>query len=214
MSLLDEAIAAHGGQASFDAAAVLRFDVRVGGLAWGRRGLDAPFDLRGEMDAHRPAVRFDGLPVVDLAKRPPFGKRWSVQEQSWFCSYALWNYLTTPWLLARCDATELPRRRLRVRFPPEIPTHSPVQTFHFDRAARLVRLDYTALAIGRWAATSHDCREHAWFDGLLVPTRRRARPRGLPGPTLVAIEVRSVAIGPPGSIRGRSGGDRARGSDR
>ncbi|HEU4658308.1 MAG TPA: hypothetical protein VFR97_12320 [Capillimicrobium sp.] len=189
MRLLDEAIAAHGGRERFAALERLRLRLTVGGLAWPVRGMRAPFELDATVELHRPAVAFAGLPEVDLAARPRFGLRWSAYEQAWFCAMALWNYTTLPWLLERCEVEELPGRRVRARFPAGVPTHSPVQTFHLDDAGRIARHDYTATAFGRWAAAQHRSTDFQTFGGLVLATRRRVTPRGLPLPVLVSIAV-------------------------
>ena len=99
------------------------------------------------------------------------------------------------------EVDELDDRRLRVRYPPELPVHSREQVYYFDDRARLIRLDYTAEVMGRFARAAHLCAEHRDFGGLLYPTRRRVHPR-LPGDrvlravTLVAIDVASVEAGP------------------
>jgi hypothetical protein len=135
--------------------------------------------------------------------------RWDALDTVYFGGYALWNYLTTPLLLAR-DGVEVREgeqwkhgretwRRLEVMFPPSIPTHCPHQTFYADSAGRLMRLDYTAEVIGRFARAAHELDAHREFDGLLFPTRRRVHPRGprnraLPRPILVALEIESVRV--------------------
>jgi hypothetical protein len=100
--------------------------------------------------------------------------------------------MAAPFMFAAEDFTvrELPRRRLRVDFPARIPTHSRRQIFHFDHEAVLQRLDYTAeVMLGSLGRAKHRCYDHTWIDGLLIPTRRRVTPRGLPAPTLVAIDI-------------------------
>jgi hypothetical protein len=99
--------------------------------------------------------------------------------------------MTTPFLFAEPGfvVAELPGRRLQVQFPDHIPTHSRVQTFRFGEDGLLRRLDYTADVIGPWARVRHTCREYHALAGLMVATRRRVVPRGLPGPTLVSIEI-------------------------
>jgi hypothetical protein len=130
--------------------------------------------------------------------------RWDALDSTYFAGYAMWNYLLTPGLLL-AEGVELReagswegrdgrRRRLQASFPAELPTHSPSQTFHVDDRGRIVRHDYVAEVIGRWARGAHHCSAHREFDGLLFPTRRRVVPRrrggrSLPGPTLVSLEV-------------------------
>jgi hypothetical protein len=126
---------------------------------------------------------------------------WDALDFGYFCCYAMWNYITLPFLLTGPgfsideqssgpgDAT-----LLKVRFPPGLPTHSPGPQFHFDAAGRLTRHDYTAEVIGSRANGAHFCRDYRQFDGLWLPTRRRVYPKGpggrpLPFPTLVAIDI-------------------------
>lgn len=159
----------------------------------------------GELIADRGQARkaFTGLSGV------PRNIRWDALDATYFAGYALWNYLSTPLLLTRkgVTVTELdPRpqvsdrwRRLVVSFPPDIHTHSPLQTFYVDEAALIRRHDYTAEVVGGWACAAHQCSDHSRFDGLVFPTRRRVRPRGpggraLPGPTLVALDINQVEL--------------------
>jgi hypothetical protein len=135
--------------------------------------------------------------------------RWDALDATYFAGYAMWNYLTTPYLLTRegMRVEEGERwteggedwRRLEVDFPAAIPTHSPHQTFFVDAAGLIRRHDYTAEVIGGWAKAAHYCFDHREFDGLVFPTRRRVVPRGpgdrgFPGPTLVRIELDRVSV--------------------
>ncbi|OKO68277.1 hypothetical protein AC629_42215 [Bradyrhizobium sp. NAS80.1] len=143
----------------------------------------------------RPRSAFGGL------RRHLF---WDHLDFVYFGGYAMWNYLTTPFLFLRegfafeerppLRTAEGPWQRIRVTFPAVIPTHSRVQDFYFDGKHRLRRLDYTADVVGRWAHVAHMCDEYRDYDGLQVPTRRTVRPlpfgtRPLPLPVLVAIQV-------------------------
>lgn len=134
--------------------------------------------------------------------------RWDALDSVYFAGYAMWNYLATPLLLARqdvtCEETEPPAsgdgwRTLAVSFPAGFPTHSRSQRFHFDAGLRLVRHDYTAEVVAPLARAAHHCAAHREYDGLLFPTVRRVRPllpngRSLPGPTLVALDIRDVEV--------------------
>lgn len=128
---------------------------------------------------------------------------WDALDFAYFSGYAMWNYTNLPFLLANPGfAVEaLPAddsaTRLKVGFPPELPTHSPTQEFRFDESGRLTRHDYTAEVVGSWARAAHLCHDYRQFGGLWLPTRRRVYPRGplgrpLPLPTLVAIDVHDV----------------------
>jgi hypothetical protein len=135
--------------------------------------------------------------------------RWDPLDSVYFAGYAMWNYLTTPYLLTR-DDIELSEgeewqeagetwRRVNASFPPEIDTHSSRQTFYFDASGRLRRHDYVAEVIGGWARAAHHCTDHMEADGLVFPARRWVRPigpdnRSLPFPTLVSIRLSDVRI--------------------
>lgn len=127
--------------------------------------------------------------------------RWDPLDLGYFAGYAMWNYLTLPFLLARDDVrlTERPGRRLDAVFPEAIHTHSPSQTFWFGPDGFLRRHDYTAEVVGRWARAAHAVSEHRETGGLFFPMRRRVTPRApggraLPGPALVWIELDEIAV--------------------
>ena len=213
MPLLDEALEAHGGADALDDVAELVVELRGGGLAFTTHGLPPNGAFKARVDPHRPHVVFadflrcgrqatftpERVTLGDEARDDPrrglgtLHPRWDHLDMAYFCGYALWNYMTTPWLLRHAETVELPERRLRARFPPRLPTHSPVQTFHFDAEGLLTRLDYTALVFGRWARAAHVCSEHRRFGPIVAPTVRRVTPRVagrvVREPTLVHLHV-------------------------
>lgn len=143
---------------------------------------------------------------------------WDDLDFVYFAGYATWNYLTTPFLLARkgvrIEHLETlpdaggPLDRLQATFPEEVPTHSRRQVFYFDDRRLLRRLDYTAEVVGRWAHAAHLCTDYRGFGGIKAPTRRRVLPllighTPLPGPVLVQIEVHEIRPVPiaPGIVR-------------
>lgn len=132
---------------------------------------------------------------------------WDDLDFVYFAGYALWNYLTTPFLFLRGGFRFEPLpplvtrgetwSRMRVIFPEGVPTHSRIQDLYFDGQHRLRRLDYTAEVVGRWARAAHLCEGYRDFGGLLVPTRRIVTPlpfgdRPMPFPTLVAIDIHGL----------------------
>jgi hypothetical protein len=135
--------------------------------------------------------------------------RWDPLDSVYFAGYAMWNYLTTPYVLTRGDV-EVDEgetwqqgaetwRRLNASFPPDIDTHSTRQTFYFDAAGRLRRHDYVAEVIGRWARAAHYCVDPVHAGGLVFPTRRWVHPigpgnRSLPFPTLVSLQLSDVRV--------------------
>jgi hypothetical protein len=128
--------------------------------------------------------------------------RWDRLDLTYFGGYALWNYLTFPALLLRDDVawSELGPDRLEATFPPSLPTHCPVQQFRVSpETGLLVRHDYTADVIGRWARAAHAILAHGSWEGLPFPSHRRVTPRtasgrALPGPTLVEIRVHECRL--------------------
>jgi hypothetical protein len=200
MSLLEETIAAHGGIDRWTEISSLEVALRCGGVAMPLKGQPSILrELRATVDTRRPHVEFQGIGTFDAGEPRPRGMarrfRWTNADVVHFAGYALWGYMTAPFMFTGDGFTvrELPRRRLRVDFPPSVPTHSRRQIFHFDADAVLRRLDYTAeVMLGPLARAKHRCYDHTWIDGLLIPTRRRVTPRGLPAPTLVAIDIDEV----------------------
>jgi hypothetical protein len=118
---------------------------------------------------------------------------WDDLDLLYFAGYALWGYLNAPFMF-RGPGFELEEvepwredgetwRGLRVRFPDEVPAHSREQLYYFDDRGLIRRNDYTAEVFGSWAKAAHYCFDYEDFDGLMIPTRRRAmvrRPGGKP----------------------------------
>src|SRR5260370_13756440 len=81
-----------------------------------------------------------------------FETPWSDLQLAYFGGCAMWTYLNTPFLLARpsVESREIEPwqeagetwRRLKVRFPTDIATHSIEQTLYFDQQGLLKRHDY------------------------------------------------------------------------
>ncbi|HSJ17496.1 MAG TPA: hypothetical protein VK920_05350 [Solirubrobacterales bacterium] len=135
--------------------------------------------------------------------------RWDALDAAYFAGYAMWNYLTTPYLLTRegVEASEGEPwsqdgetwRRLEVVFPPGLDTHSAWQTFYFGDRNLLRRHDYVAEVVGGWAHGAHYCADHVEAGGLVFPTRRWVRPigpgnRSLPFPTMVWLELSEIEV--------------------
>lgn len=134
---------------------------------------------------------------------------WDHLDSAYFAGYAVWNYITAPYLLCRSDVTveegasctykRQTWRGLTASFPQDFPTHNEKQVFYFDRQARLRRHDYHAEVIGPYAVASHYCTDHQTFGGTVFPTRRKVVPRTgsgktLPFPTLVWIRVHEAQL--------------------
>ncbi len=103
--------------------------------------------------------------------------RWDPLDSVYFAGYAMWNYLTTPYLLTR-EGVAVEEgapwqqegetwRRLIVSFPPDIDTHSPRQTFYVDASGLLRRHDYVPEVVGHWARAAHYCADPVDVDGFV-----------------------------------------------
>jgi hypothetical protein len=174
---------------------------------------------RGVFDHGAVRIESAGGEVVSerTAPRPEFSGRaglrrnfrWDALDSVYFAGYAMWNYLNTPYLLARADVEARTGdvwsqegehwRRLEVTFPDGFDTHSREQTFYFDERGMLRRHDYVADVVGRWTHAAHHCADHVEAGGLVFPTRRWVRPigpgnRSLPFPTMVWIELDDIRV--------------------
>jgi hypothetical protein len=157
---------------------------------------------------HRVEIRDESGAVLRYRDNPRRAFRhprrllyWDELDFTYFCGYAMWCYLTVPFAflsngvrVSGCEQDADGAVTLTVDFADYLPAHSPTQKFSFDPTGRLVRHDYTAEVVGRWARAAHLCDDYRRFGELWMPTRRRVYPRGpfgrpLPGPTLVAIDI-------------------------
>jgi len=170
-------------------------------------------NLRTSFEPHRVAIETTDGHVVEERHQPrdSFSSHevdtpWDRLQLAYFAGYAMWTYLTTPFLFAMDGVTteELEPwrengemwRRLKVTFPRSIATHSTVQTFYFASDGLLRRHDYDAEVLGGSPA-AHYVHEYQEFSGILVPTKRRVlgrTPDGtpVPDPLIVTIDLSEV----------------------
>jgi hypothetical protein len=128
---------------------------------------------------------------------------WDDLQLAHYCGYLIWNYVAVPFILAdsdviteeleSSDASGESWRRLKVRFPPRVVTHSPEQTFYFDREGLLRRVHYPAVDDDQ-TQIAQVFWEHQRFSGILVPTLCRISKIGVSGqlvaePPLLDIEI-------------------------
>jgi hypothetical protein len=235
--LLGATIEAHGGRERWRRIRAITGTLSSGGLAFQSRCQPSALkNLKIEVRPHDPAVtlgdfvrpgwrgtwtprlvtlRDDRGQIVEQRldprrhfARPVARVYWDKLDILTFAGYALWNYLSFPFLLEREGVALLnavPRSvganlRLDVQFETPILTHSERQSFYVDPAGGLVRHDYAAEPIGRWATGANFCLASAAVDGLLFYTRRKVFPRiapldaVLPFPTLVWIEIDDLGV--------------------
>lgn len=106
-----------------------------------------------------------------------------------------------PWTWGVSGARRRISRRLRppsTTFPADVHTHSREQVFYVSDDGLIRRHDYIAEEFGTWAKSAHYWFEHAAFDGMIVPRKRRvllrrSDGRSLSHPLLVWINVDDVS---------------------
>jgi len=132
---------------------------------------------------------------------------WDKLDILYFAGYALWNYLSFPFILdlpgvrlvEQEHSKELGSQWLAATFDPVIPTHSANQRFHVNASRQLVRHEYTADVIGSWATAANLCLASEQVEGFRFYTRRKVYPLVaqhtiLPFPTLVWIELDDIQV--------------------
>lgn len=210
--LLAEVLDAHGGLDRWRQFSRLSATVVTGGAFWGMKGIDqdadarrVTVDTRGEHGTLAPfgnpdwTLRFsadrvaieDGAGAVIAARDHPraafaghaIDTAWDPLHRAYFSGYALWTYLTAPFVLAEPDfeIAEIGTltadgeiwRGLRAAFPPHIGSHSRFQDFYFGPDGLLRRHDYHVDVAGGFAA-AHLVFDYTEAQGLRFPTRRQA----------------------------------------
>jgi hypothetical protein len=233
--LLAKIIEAHGGLDRWNGFSKVEATIVTGGALWGMKNLTQDSDPRrmtawlheehssvapfGDPDWHtdftpgRIAIlRSDNTVVAERNDpRASFAGHemltpWDPLHRAYFNGYALWLYLTTPFLLTfkGVQVEEIERwteaketwRVLRASFPDTIATHCTVQDFFFDKDLHLRRHDYTVDVAGSFSAAQL-LTDYIEADGIHLPSRRRAYKRGPdrkpnPDPLLVSIDISNV----------------------
>jgi hypothetical protein len=133
---------------------------------------------------------------------------WSTQQLAYFSGYAMWTYLSEPYSLTfpgvvteeLGDWRENGQtwRRLGVRYPDGIATHSADQMLYVDSDGLVRRRDYQ-VDIGGGSAAAHYSDDHREFDGIVLPVTRRVYPRDdnrrpVSEPLLVSIDIDDVTV--------------------
>jgi hypothetical protein len=131
---------------------------------------------------------------------------WDDLQVTYFSSYALWNYLTIPFLytysgfvteeLATWQEDGEHWRALKVRFPDYIATHTRDQTSYFGPDGLLRRHQYTVDVLGNAPGLNY-ASDYCRVSGVVVPTKRRvfaydSEKRKIPEPLLVAIDIHEI----------------------
>ncbi|WP_197732784.1 hypothetical protein [Paraburkholderia pallida] len=233
-TLLEEAVRAHGGIENWTKFGAVSAELDIGGAIWHLKGLPDIFkgielaaNLRDQsMAIASPAGGWRGTYAPDVVRigsldgrnveerhAPRAAYEGQTQESPWdrlhalyFTGYALWTYLTIPFLytLPGFRTEELPAwkengeiwRRLKVTFPESITSHAREQISYFGEDGLLRRHDYTVDVMGgaRGANYASDYRN---VRGIMVPMSRRVyayddAQQKIDEPLLVSIDIRSI----------------------
>jgi hypothetical protein len=131
---------------------------------------------------------------------------WDPLQRAYFNGYALWTYLTSPFLLALPgfsireidpvvhNGDELVG--LQMEFPPDFASHSRIQEFYFGPDLLLARHDYRVDVAGSFSAIQY-VSDLVEVQGIRVPTRRRAYRcdddgKPIPSDLMVSIDLTDV----------------------
>jgi hypothetical protein len=234
--LLNLAIDAHGGWDRWQRLSNVTARATIGGALWALKGHPGASDVRITAALHeqhveyspfkapdthsvyepeRTAIETDDGRVVDSRVNPrdsfaghKLATPWDDLQVVYFRGYAMWTYLTTPFLfrLSGFETRELEPwsedgeewRRLKVTFPPNVHSHSTEQVFYFDAKGLLRRHDYSVDIVGG-TASAHYVTEHKTFGGIVFPTKRRvytygADNRPLLDRVLVSIDFHEITV--------------------
>jgi hypothetical protein len=213
--LLADAIEAHGGLARWNGYHGLAATIVSGGELWALKAVSqdqsprtmrvdlhrqwasvAPFGKgqRTDFTPERIAIEADGGRVVAQRRNPrasfaghDMRTSWDPLHRAYFNGYALWTYLTTPFLLAMdgftvreiepwCEGTEV-WRGLRATFPAAVASHCTEQDFYFGPDMLIRRQDYRVEIAGSFP-TAQYIFDPVSVGGIKIPTKRRAYLRG------------------------------------
>jgi hypothetical protein len=170
----------------------------------------APTRNRSTFRPNRVAIESPDGAVVEQLQDPrtsfsgfAMETHWTAPQLAYFAGYTMWTYLTTPFILRRPGVVSREIepwsengetwRRLRVRFPEEIATHSTEQTFFIDERGLVRRHDYEVEIQGNNAAARY-LLDHVEVSGIILPGRFRVYPRNhddsvLREPVIVAVDL-------------------------
>jgi hypothetical protein len=235
--LLEEVLQAHGGLRQWNRFESIHATIVTGGDLWSMKGVPqdpspremavatkrewasvTPYgapDRRTDFTPRRIAVETlagrvvsERLNPAEHAEGQAVDAAWDALDRAYFNGYALWTYLTTPFLFALpgFSLEEIEPwqegsetwRGLRVTFPSEIASHSKQQDFYFGADSLLRRHDYHVNASGGFAAAQY-VYDVVEVEGIKFPTKRRAfmrdeRGRPIVDRLMVSIDISKLRL--------------------
>jgi hypothetical protein len=234
--LLQVAVDAHGGLERWNQLKTVKASVSITGAIWQVKGKpDVLKDVSIEAELHkqrlttqyngqgkctvfepnRIAIRTESGRLVDCRDDPRSAFRghtlqtpWDDMHVAYFSSYALWNYLTVPFLynypgfvaeeLAPWKENGEQWRPLKVIVPDSIASHSREQVAYFGPDGLLRRHEYTVDVMGGAPGLNYAA-DYCNVDGIVVPTKRNvyapdANKQKIQEPVLVAIDIRAISF--------------------
>ena len=210
--LLDAVLEAHGGLDRWREYSTMEATIISGGKLWQIKGQPQdpaprrmtvalqrewasvqPFgaaDQKTDFTPERIAIeKLDGRVVAERGNPRAsftghgFTTQWDPLQRAYFNGYALWTYLTTPFLMTlpgftvtEIDPIEDKGERwfgLQAHFPARFASHSHLQEFYFDSDFLLRRHDYRVDVAGGFAAVQY-VYDMVEADGIKLPSKRRA----------------------------------------
>jgi hypothetical protein len=230
--LLEQVLNAHGGLERWNSFNMVRASIVTGGSLWGMKGLtqdSAPRQMSVWLHEQRASVMPFGAPdkrtayspgriAIETTSGQVVAERadprasfaghgettpWDPLQRAYFNGYALWSYLTMPFLLtlpgvrveelAPWEEGSQRWRRLRVHFPDSVATHCPVQDFYFGADFLLRRHDYQVDVSASMPAAQY-MHDYIEAQGLRMPGKRRAYRRDEQGRAIEAQLLVSIDI--------------------
>ena len=235
-NLLELALEAHGGLTRWSHLKAVTADLSVTGALWQIKGqtgalqqirieaelrrqkLTTHFrgqDKRTTFTANSVTLETEGGRLLQSRANPRssfagqvLNSPWDELHVAYFSSYALWTYLTVPFLytFSGFETEELSAwhedgeiwRPLRVSFPNGIASHSREQISYFGPDGLLRRHEYRVDVLGGAPGLNY-AQEFREVDGILVPVKRRVYSfdtdkHKVPDPVLVAIDIHEIAF--------------------
>jgi hypothetical protein len=210
VDLLTFAVEAHGGLSAWNKLRSLHANISIGGELWDLVGLPGIFNnTHVELDLHRQNVITH---LVDSGERIVFtpnqvslesesgrtldtridpraafagqtaDSKWDKLHAGYFSSYALWGYLTTPFLYTYTgfETQEIEPwhengerwRVLQVTFPGGYAAHTRIQYVYFGEDGLVRRHLYTVDILGGSRGTNYAF-EYRRVNGVMIAARRR-----------------------------------------